>query len=135
MINIRRKANKYDLLNRDLFDNMFYFSTGSAVPKVEIPVEVFEKENNYECYFYLCNVDKKDIDISIENGNVLCINFVRAPPETPPLLSSLQYGAISTKVKLNCSYFTQEAVNAKLNNNILQVTISKDHLSSKIEIK
>lgn len=118
--------------SEELFNSMF----SRVVNTVEIPVEAFSNEDNYVIKYYLANVSKEDINISIKDNDSIRVSFIRPQPDPKPCVSDLKYGDLEYTVKLKVeNRIRDEDVSAVHENGLLTITVNKNKTSSKIVIK
>lgn len=101
------------------------FSAGSK--NVEMPIEVFSNDDDYVIKYYVANVNKEDISISIKGNDSIVVSFIRVQPNPRPYLSDLKYGDVQSTIKLRLEgRLKEEDVTAVHKNGLLTVTVNKN---------
>lgn len=93
---------------------------------LQIPLEVFHKEDHWLVKAYIPGVSKDNIHVDVENGRVI-ISAVRPKPEDKLYLSEIEYGELKTKVNVSgLAHIKKENVSASYTDGVLSVVIKKD---------
>lgn len=116
-----------DRLQKSMLDGIFPFYGTKDLATLQIPLEVFEKENAWMIKAYAPGLSKEDMHINVKGGNVLYITAVRPKPIDKPYLSEIEYGEMEAAVKLgSVSHVKKENIKAEYKEGILHVTVTKD---------
>ena len=114
------------VLNRH-FDYFYPDYDCSETDKLVMPVEVRDKNNEYDIRAELPGVDKNDLDISLNNG-YLTITATKSEEknENEKLYkkSEFSYGEFSRTIQLPQEVDTDK-INAKLDNGVLKIIAPK----------
>lgn len=118
-------------------EGMFNDFFNASLKNVEMPVEAFSNNDNYVIKYYLANVNKEDISISVKDNDSIVVSFIRVQPDPKPCMSDLKYGDIESTIKLKLdNRLKEEDVSAVHENGLLTITVNKNkNSSSKISIK
>lgn len=103
---------------------------------LQIPLEIFQKEDHWLIKAYVPGVAKEDIHVDVEGGK-LSISAVRPKPEDKVYLTEVEYGEMKTKVCVSgLSYIKKESVSAEYKDGVLYLVVKKDvdSLPYKVEI-
>ena len=105
----------YSLVNE--INNMFYKDGGYK----SFPIDVVEIENGYEVYAEIPGVNKEDVEITFEDGNLTII----ATPNKSNEKKYLVHERNSMKLKRTICFneIDEDKITAKYENGILVVTI------------
>ena len=115
------------ILNRHF--NSFYpdYDYANETDSLIIPVEVRDKNNEYDIRAELPGVDKKDLDISLNDG-FLTISATKTEEknedEKTYKKSEFSYGVFSRTIQLPQEVDT-EKIDAKLDNGVLRIVAPK----------
>jgi HSP20 family protein len=132
----------FDLLFKDFFDSSSGFYSLFEIEKIGYPVDLKESSKGLEFDIAVIGLDKKDIKIEIQDGNILSIIYEKAK-EIPKINESetYLYKGITNK-SFNMSWrispkFDLSKLDAKLEKGLLKilVPISPEKESKAIEIK
>ena len=106
------------------------------ISALQIPLEIFQKEDHWLVKAYVPGVAKEDIHVDVDGGK-LVISAVRPKPEDKVYLTEVEYGEMKTKVCVSgLSYIKKESVSASYTDGVLCIVVKKDvdALPYKVEI-
>lgn len=114
-----------DRLQKSMLDGIFDYH--KDLGSLQIPIEVFEKEEAWIIKAYAPGLSKEDMHINVKRGNVLYITAVRPKPIDKPYLTEVEYGEMEASVKLgSVSHVKKENIKAEYKDGILYITVTKD---------
>ena len=73
MLQLRRN-DPFEVLFRNFFDNDSFFNSVTQC-KFEYPVDIYENENGLQIEIAAVGLDRKEIDINVEEGNILRVSY------------------------------------------------------------
>lgn len=99
---------------------------GKDYSGLDIPLEIFQKEEHWFIKAYVPGVEKDDIHVDVDRGKII-ISAVRHTPKDKPYLSEIEYGEMKTTVKVAAlTHIKQENVEASHKDGVLIITVKKD---------
>ncbi len=113
-----------------------YRTGGYRRPKYNVPVNIIEKEKEFEAWVYALGFSKENIRITVSN-DVLYISGERTPEEDPHfLLQEYPIRAFERWFELS-ERADQSRITARVENGILIITVPKiaDAVSPDVEVR
>lgn len=134
----RSLLDEADLLFRDLFNTNGLFQDIWSKPKptISYPLDVKETGDGLEIDVAAVGLEKKDIDIEIKEGNILCISHQSLKNADVYIYKGITNKSFNLAWKIS-SKFDLSKINAKLDKGLLQIRIpvSPEKETKKVEVK
>jgi len=117
----------FDLMFKNFFDTNSFFSP-VLESKFKHPVDVYENENDVTIEVAVVGLDKDDIKIDIEDGNILKVSY-KKEEETENECKYLHRGITKKSFNLGWrfanEFFKLEDANANIEDGLLSIVIPK----------
>jgi len=113
------RKNNFDLIEKD-FDTLFSFKNVNNVLRTNVE----EKEKEYEFTIEVPGIDKKDINISLENGYLYIQASKNSKEESNYIRKEIKEGKYSRAFYIGENY-NEENISASFNNGLLYINIPK----------
>lgn len=128
-----------DLLFRNLLDSDSLFDSFFNIKKIDYPVDVKETKDGLTIDVAAINLDRKDINIDIKDGNILCITHKKESKEDNDdyLYRGITKKSFEFAWKIS-SKFDIDKATANLDKGLLKIQIpisEQASVNKKIEIK
>jgi HSP20 family molecular chaperone IbpA len=133
----RSLLDEADLLFRDLFNANSLFQDIWAKPVIQYPLDVKETNDGLEIDVAAVDMDKKDIDIEVKEGNILCVSHEKEKTEVAGYIyKGITNKSFSLAWKISTK-FDLTKIDANLDRGLLKIRIpiAPEKQSRKVEVK
>lgn len=124
---LSRRDNPFEILFRNFFDNDSFFND-VAQCNIKYPVDIYENETGLQIEIAAVGLDKNEININIEEGNILRVFYEKNPPVKEGQEDSGYIHRGIARRSFNMGWkigktFNIEALEASLDKGLLTITI------------